>query len=358
MNSTLTAILVSTHPSSSFDPFTLSAPDTTAISETTGKARSVQDLLNWLYAGISLIGLLGNGIAIYVLTSSTTIRRSNCYTLLVNQSLVDIFTCLSTLFWLLTEKYVTRTQLTATTWNWFMCTYVHSQFPLATGVLISSYNLALLSLERMISIVFPVAHRIHGNAKNQRRVALLVWIAGVVLTVAYTTPTNGVTSNGGCFFWRRFPSQLKAKVFAVSFTFGYTFLPVTGMLVSYTMIYWRIAIGGGTTSGAGSGSGASKSVDKVKLNVVKMLATCVLAYLGCHILRATISIASRFGGRFSTSSPLYTVSLTLLQANSAVNPFVYMFQYREYKKELQSQIRKLLRLKETSSVMPSSSSNS
>ena len=181
------------------------------------------------YTVISLIGILLNGVSMYVMTRTRSIRRCSVYVLLLNQSLADTAISLFTLIWILTDTTVPAGNKSG--WlDWCYCVFMYPQFLVGFGNFVSSYNLSLISAERCFGVVWPVRHRLHCQRRRLVALAAAMWPLGLVLMLAFALPTNGIQPNGRCYFWSRFPSPTDAKVYAVTLFLGYNGLPIVVMV--------------------------------------------------------------------------------------------------------------------------------
>ena len=276
---------------------------------------------------ISVIGVTGNSVALFILSSSRKIRKTRSYTLLSNQCLIDIFCCLVTQATLVT-KYTMRTDGRSSSLDWFICSFIHSQLFIAIGSCTSSLNLGLLTAEKMVSILWPIFHRLRCNERLLRAAGAAMWLLGAGIMLAHSIPTNGIDPRGRCYFWNRFSTTLRAETYAVTFNLFFALIPFAVMSVSYAAIYARLSL-----------YGVGKDV---KVNVVKMLASCVCTYFLCHSLRLYLSFASRFTGRNWMSEPIFMFAVALVQANTLVNPVIFALQYRDYRSELRYQWNRML----------------
>ena len=267
---------------------------------------------------ISAVSLVGNSMAMYVLSQSQ-LRKSRYYVLIMNQSLIDAAFGAASVFWLAAFVSTTHTQKSGV-WDWTWCTFVRSQFPIAALTCASSYNLGILALERMTSIAYPTFHRNHFTRHNQKVVSAIVWIFGVGIIIPHAALTNGINSAGECYYWDRFPSPRHARIYEASFNIFFNGVPVLMMCAAYAAIYRQIS--------------KRQMASGVKLNVVRMLATCIMFYFGCHALRLGLSIASRLTEESKFMGALWALAILLMQFNSAVNPIIYTLQYQEYRREL------------------------
>ena len=276
---------------------------------------------------IGLVGLFGNSTAMHVMRSSRKINQSKSYVLLMNQCLVDLVMSAMVPIDLFIKYSLHNSDLASNLY----CYIIHGKFFPTIIVITSTYNLVALSLDRMVSVVWPIQHRTKVTKVGYMWGCLALWSYGLILALALSIPVNGPQADGKCHYWNKFSSRSNAQIFSVILNTLYTLLPISLMLLSYTVIYITIS----TTSIGG----------KVKMNVIRMLATCVLLFLCCHSLRAYLSIYSSFSARTYFGTNIYYISIILIQCNTIVNPFVYSIQYTDYRIELKRQWQILTRRK-------------
>lgn len=122
-------------------------------------------------------------------------------------------------------------------WDYALCIAWVSDFPFMVGVLISSYNLAAVSVDRALSVSCPVFHRrtLSGPAA-QRRMAYSAWLLGLLVKLALMLPTTGIRQ-GHCKDWELFPDHMYRKAFGLVLLVLTYLLPVTVIAISYYSIY-------------------------------------------------------------------------------------------------------------------------
>ena len=273
-----------------------------------------------VFVFICFVGILGNSVAVIILSASSSIRKSRPYTLLVNQCLMDILTSVSGEVSIL-AKYTLKQDGMRGIVDQLLCNLIHNQLGVAVNSCASSYNLAALSIERMFSVVGPIRHRISFTSKNMKRAAVAIWLFSFLSIISHSVGTNGIASNGSCDFWKTQPGA-HAKVFAVTFNLTISIVPLMTMVTCNVVMYARIMV----------------ARLKVKMNVIRVLGTCVLLFFVCHAPHVTLSILSRYGRTDLLSKPIFNVSLALLIANNIVNPVVYLLQYGDYNREFRKQL--------------------
>ena len=276
------------------------------------------DMLNVCLLIISIIGICGNSVTLLILSGSN-ISKANFYVLIMNQSIIDIVSCTATIGWLASYVWIDNVNKKGV-FDWVICSLVKSQFTIAALTCVSSYNLGILALERMASVVYPAFHRNHSSGRNQKLASVAVWTFGIGIIIPHAALTNGITATGECHFWDKFPSLNASYVYEISFNFWFNAIPMAMMIFAYTSIYIRIR--------------RKDMASKIKHNVVKMLSTCVLMYFVCHVVRLGLSVATRFTSVNRFLGVMWTFAILLMQTNATVNPIVYALQYQEYRNEL------------------------
>ena len=185
-----------------------------------------------------------------------------------------------------------------------------------------------LSVERMTSVVWPVFHKVRCTRRMLLIVAVITWVLGFCLAIATAFPVNGInTTNRKCYFWNKFPSRLHSQIYSVVYNSIIILLPILMMLTSYAVMYVSISSGRMRTG--------------VKLNVARMLTTCVLLFICCYVLKVIMVMISRFTSNNLFESTIFVVEILMVQMNSIVNPFIYSLQYMDYKEELCRQFRRI-----------------
>ena len=276
---------------------------------------------------ISVVGMVGNSVAMFILTSSVKIRKSKSYVLIMNQCLLD-FTATLFMSIYFPFKYFRQWSNMSGIWDLIMCQVIYSQVCINVPILSSSYNLVALSIERMTSIVWPVFHKVRCTRRRTLIIAVSTWVFGFTISIAFSLPVNGInTVKRKCYYWNNFPSPLHSQVYSFIYNIFLVFFPLLLMLSSYAVMYASIS--------------ARRIRTGIKLNVARMLVTCVILFLCCHILKVTLVMISRFTSNNLLESTMFIVAIILMQMNSIVNPFIYSLQYMDYKKELKRQFRKI-----------------
>ena len=314
-----------THVTDGFPIYRATPPSSLLINQTFSKLMLV---------AVAVIGLTGNAIAAHVLSSSSTIRKCHCYPLLRNQCLADLLSIVFTVGTYALSGRLPITQLSGFG-DWLVCQTVRSGVSVTVANAASSYNLAAMTVERTAGVVWPIAHRARFTRRNVQRAPVVLWAVAVVAVLPHSLPSNGISPNAVCNYWSGM-SVAHNRVQAVTFNLVFFVAPLAVMVTSYALMYDRLVR---RKDGGGKDAGGGKPKIKVKMNVIRVLGTCVLLYLVFHVPHFVVDMASRLTDAHWVREPWYTISVVCLGANTVVNPLVYAVQYRDYKREAQRQMK-------------------
>ena len=286
---------------------------------------------------ICFIGIMSNAVAMFILSSTSSIRKSRPYVLLVNQCLMDLLALVSSEISKI-AKYALKREGMRGFVDQLLCNLVHNDLGVAVHICASSYNLAALSGERMFSVVWPILHRISFTPKNLKRTAVVIWIFSLIAILSHSIGTNGISPNGRCYYWVA-KVGIHADIFIITFNIIFSIIPFIIMLVCYTSMYTRI-IG---------------SHLKVKMNVIHVLGTCLVLFVLCHAPRIIYTAWSWYGNVSWKSKTTLNITFAFLVSNTFVNPIVYIIQFKDYNLEFRRQVHRIFSHK-MATVVPKSSS--
>lgn len=177
-------------------------PDSSIESLTTGDI---------IYITVGIIGILDNAFALTVLVASKSLRRSLSTTFLIHQSLVDFISSV-----LLIASYDTnKGQVLTEGGKWTLAGELYCQLwggrMFMWGfVMISTYNLLLLTLERYCIVVHPIWHRMTITRKKLLVAMAVMWITCMIFNYLL----NGLSTplvDGVCVLYSRWVSLAAAR---------------------------------------------------------------------------------------------------------------------------------------------------
>ena len=298
----------------------------------------VNELLFDLVVGlVCFIGIMSNAVAMFILSSTSSIRKSRPYVLLVNQCLMDLLALVSSEISRI-AKYALKREGMRGFVDQLLCNLVHNDLGVAVHICASSYNLAALSGERMFSVVWPILHRVSFTPKNLRRAAVAIWIFSLIAIFSHSLGTNGISPNGLCYYWVA-KVGIHADIFIITFNLIFTVIPLIIMLVCYSTMYVKI----------------NRSHLKVKMNVIHVLGTCVVFFILCHAPRIIYTALSWHSKVSWKSKESLNFALASLIPNTLVNPIVYIIQFKDYNLEFRRQMNQMMGRK-IAIVVPNASS--
>ena len=297
------------------------------------------------YAFIAALGIVGNGVAIFVISHSLQMRQKFTNILILNQSSIDLVT--SVLILISKSGKISNKNLSGVGGD-ILCKFWITEFPLWSVMVSSSYNLMLLSIERYMGIVYPMFHL---NFFSRTKIILLAgaaWCPGPILKLCFLVPTSGVV-NGRCVMMAIYASTLWKKMCGVVLFFFEYLLPIAVFVICYTRMF--ICLRNKVHPHAVNvGNEVSVPNARARRNVLKTLVLVVVAYLLCNSFNQISFLAFNFGAPLNFGSYYYNFTVIAMFANCCINPFLYALQYSPYQNEL----RKVFCKRDTSVVSDAS----
>ncbi|KAG8133976.1 hypothetical protein E2320_011729, partial [Naja naja] len=261
-----------------------------------------QNLLYGLFAIICIVGLLGNGMTIYLLANC--IKRNPFTTFILNLSIAD-FGVLTSL--IMADIFVTvsilgkRNDIVQAFFflflELFFFTYSASQFLLTA-----------ISLDRCVAVLFPLWHRCHRPPYLPTLVCVLIWILSFLLSVVHFILHQTRAFGSSPLFYQ---------------------LIVNGLLCTPLMVVSTVTL-------------LIHMRSKLQLNQRKLLTVILLALLFFLLFSLPMNlfyVIEYFG---SSNLLLMTIGMECAALNSSINPLLYFLVGR--KKRGKDQPRASLKL--------------
>ncbi|XP_077312220.1 chemerin-like receptor 1 [Lithobates pipiens] len=263
-------------------------------------------------SGICLLGITGNGLVIWFV--AFRLKK------MVNSVWFLSLACADFTFSLFLPLNITYVALN---YHWpfgsFMCKL--SRFVLYLNMCASVLQLTVISIDRCISVVFPVWCRNHRTVRLAVKVVLALWIVCLILNVSYFVYANEYEVNDSiviCYVdWLMLNTQVIIR-FIILFV-----IPFTIIIFCYTVIFLRIQ--------------RNRRVTSTK--PYKVISAVIISFFICWFPYHVFSIMNSYGNN-SWNYDLkivaligYFISRLLAYLNSCVNPLLYVFIGQDFKQK-------------------------
>ncbi|XP_038075028.1 galanin receptor type 1-like [Patiria miniata] len=295
-----------------------------------------------VFSIIAALGIAGNGLVIYVLASAVASRRGNINILLINQSLIDLITSILLVLCFLTpgQRPPSPTPAAAA----FICYIWNSKYLFWATTMASMVNLLLLTFERYYATLYPLQYCNRSFLKWPRSLALatLPWILGYLLEI-YTVLGHTVDKHNQCKL-KHFPTWSVKIIYSVAVLVFDYLVPLGLMVFAYVRIYRALR---GNTAASGDspnertpivqpanqhGESASRSL--ARRNVIKTLVTVCGVFCLLWLPNQFAYFYYNISDEVHLNMDLYGASIIFAFLNMCVNPFIYTFQYHQFREGL------------------------
>lgn len=356
------------------------------LTDDTRSSDAAASFLRIMYLIFGLIGLIGNGLVLFVFLRVRSLRTiTNLF--IGNQSLIDL---VSSIF-LLVSKFryeTTNFEKLSRGYGVFVCLFWTSDYIYWALLVSSTTNLVFLTLERYIAVVMPIVYRMRVTWKTATIVAIFPWVFGLIFELFW--PAVHRLSNGNCYpDWRS--KWIQAIVGIVVFVVEHI-VPIVVMVVVYTGIVRKLRAKVGvhvhpsskvdadtghqnerrqinpsqgnlrlSTNGGQNQAGwkakpalqtgelqqsmseklADQSTEdrkrdlrqRVRSNVIKTLFLVAFVYIICWTPNQVIFLLYNLSlYDLDFNGAVYVSGVSLAFCNMWINPFIYTFKYRKFQK--------------------------
>ena len=286
---------------------------------------STVDLLLQLYFPIiiGVSGILGNAVVCFIFIYKRHVFKSITNRLILNQSVIDFGS--SVIF--LLQRFAPRPGPSASpVWVNLVCRVWGSEFFLWALNNASTGNLVLISLERYFAICHPVKHRNTFSKKRILFACFVVYLLGFLLMVYAPFFSN---RDYNCYIV--FDNHLAQMIFGMlHFTVTYL-LPLSIMVFCYSNILNLLQQRRKTRDHVKLSGDPFKQAKK---NVTITLFAVSLAFVVCWTPASITFLLYNAGYPYDITSDMHAAFLTLVVCNMAVNPVVYAFTYKKFRRQI------------------------
>lgn len=304
--------------------------DNVTVGETSDHGFSEDAWVLGLELVFGVIGTIGNLLVCIIIIRAKFLHNLTNY-LILSLAVTDM--CASML--LMFNVFLYEANLVSIPSNHiaaeFFCRLYASLMFFWICVTTSVYHLVLVTLERFFAIVYPLRYPNYFTKSRARRIVALTWTVSVLqeLFALWINSYNSETKV--CDY--NYPHK-GAEIFNGVFIFFVSyFLPLVIMIWSYYLIMRNLKKSAGAMIREQSGGENAYSLLRARKRVIHVLLLVVMAFVILWSPNQLVYLFQNFGIYLvPIDSPWYKLTRVMALANSVVNPFIYAFKYRQFRK--------------------------
>jgi 7 transmembrane receptor (rhodopsin family) len=274
--------------------------------------------LNIAYIVTGGIGIACNLFAIIILVLHDPLRKRLPNYFFINQSALDLVVgALQIIISILTS--VNTSGLLLYVW----CYAINSKVFFTGLLMASTWNLVVMSMERYLEIVHPIAHKMWLTRRRVFAAMISVWVLGVVYKCLGVLPVmkvvNGVCKSG------QYANGAAATVGSLYNVIGEFLFPFCIITVCYVKI--------SRATRKVNFSAAGPQMTRVRRNIFKILTIFIVCFVLCAGPKQIFLILYSTGGvSVDFTGPLYTGCVFLNYLICCINPFIFLFKYEDFQR--------------------------
>ncbi|XP_006815107.1 mu-type opioid receptor-like [Saccoglossus kowalevskii] len=293
--------------------------------ETTVSLSAVQYRLNVIYVIIGSIGLVGNMFVCFVFCRVRRLR-SITHLFIMNQSVIDMCSSLVFLALKFRPLRISAKGLAAELY----CKFWHSEYLMWSLFLTSTSNMCAVTLERYFAICHPVFHRNHFSKTKAKITIVIGWVWGLPVELLWGLPFYHTPD--GCAI--KYIGFYYNVVFGIGIFSIAWLIPLILMAFCYVKILLKLRNSNVQPTDGNPDDNKNFTLRRTQKNVVKILLIVSITYAICWGPNEVALLHFNLGGYLDFTSDFYLFSVALVFCNMCVNPFIYAFQYKEFRKNI------------------------
>lgn len=263
---------------------------------------------------IYLLGIVGNGAVIWI--TGFKMRKSVNTTWYLSLALSDFIFCFTL------PLSISRIVMDTWIFGLFMCKF--TSFVMTLNMYSSIFILVIISVDRCIAVKFPVWAQNRRTVQIASLVVLLVWFVSALFSIPSAYFRNIADKPPVAICYSHYEHHHSTVVF-LRFTFGFL-IPFLIISICYSILICKLR-----------SNQMSKSTKPYKI-----MTLLVTAFFLCWLPFQIVSVVEL--GQTGHSLAMYRaqqVSVTLARVNSFLNPFLYAFMAKDFKKKCFSFLSKI-----------------
>ncbi|XP_078247798.1 proto-oncogene Mas-like [Pogona vitticeps] len=252
----------------------------------------MENIINGFILLISLLGLVGNGVVIWLL--GFRIKRNPYATYILNLSVADFGVLICLIFIAISNSVDTQNGINPPVYLYFYIIFELFFFAYST----SQFLLAAISIERCVAVIFPLWHQCHRPPHLSAIACALIWILSFLLpAVSFTLLSTGI------LFTQHLLFQLIVNVFLCA--------PL--MLISTLILFIKVY------NKANQRHKQGKLVTAILLALLFFL----IFALPLNVFYITLYFCFRCFSSYTSFYSLLPIGLLCASLNSSINPLIY-----------------------------------
>ncbi len=267
-----------------------------------------------LYFLICVLGIVGNGLVIFVVIRYTKMKTvTNMY--ILNLAVADLCFLVGLPFLIVTMNmqrwlfgfHMCKLFLVLTSINWFT----------------SVFTLCVMSADRYMAVCHPVRSMQYRTPFTSRIVCVCVWTASLLVMIPIMMYAKG--KDGSCTIEWPTNQVLSPQTAFIWYTMLLGFaIPVALISVFYALVIARLKTVGPRNK--------SKEKKRSHRKVTKMILTVIAVYVVCWLPYWVFQVTLTFVDMPMWHVPVFQGITVLSYANSMINPIVYAFLSDNFRK--------------------------
>ena len=283
----------------------------------------------FMYGLICVVGLVGNGLVIFVITRYTKMKTvTNMY--ILNLSIAD-------LVFLLGMPMIMTTYINKGWLFGFACCKIYYMLT-CINMFTGSFTLTVMSGDRFLAVCYPINSMRYRTPKYALIVIALTWIVSFLVmlpVVLYAQTIHKGDDHYSCVI--KWPSKANqgSKIFTFyNLVLGFV-LPVLLISVLYTLLIIRLRTTGSTIKRVDKRR-PHRKVTRLVTMIIAVYIVCWVPYWAFQIHLITLTRGTHVP---NWKIDMYKVFSLLSYANSMVNPLLYAFTNDNFRESFISAFR-------------------
>ncbi|XP_024273426.1 chemokine-like receptor 1 [Oncorhynchus tshawytscha] len=264
---------------------------------------------------IFLLGVCGNGVVIWI--AGLKMKKTVNTTWYLSLAVSDFIFCACLPFNIINT--VTKDWI----FGLFMCKF--TSFVMFLNMFCSIFLLVVISVDRCVSVMFPVWAQNHRTMGKASVVVVLAWVASVALSIPSIVFRDVKTHLGMRKCFNNYRDQHSHKMIAVSRFIGGFVLPFFIIIFCYSVIILRLR----------TNRMMSKSSKPFKV-MTALIATFFICWLPYHVF--VLLELNHQSYDLEVIRAGLMVGTTVAIANSFLNPMLYVFMGNDFLQKFKSSI--------------------